>query len=619
MPQEFTSETAKPVEAADKALKNATTSGAVSEALTGLATSTDPSERAAEVSRATNVLVNQGDLPELLVTFDGNENLGRLGMGDDQIDINNQTEMDALRSAAETGTFVDADGNTVTLSTEEWIAANALYQNFQAIEGTAGEDAGDGIVSVADIVNATTDPAARERLGIQYAETETAVMTFPGNPDGSANPASFTAIFGKEDVSRREIADLITSPQFDELTPQQQRGVLALYSQYDNIAGKDGDASSVNVNDLWTAAGELGINYGANHEAMAETQADVDSFEEATGPQDPVSGDAVDSILRDLAKPMESGESAFDLLDGADGTVDGNLDQATLHALVSDTTAMELIDPRLAASLRSLDANWAQLSGGDGTISLTELAGQSSSYQGDTTIEAIEARATAAGLPPTEEEIDAAMRAIYQPNPGTDTSVFYTLTQGQEGNPEDRPGFTREDIDRTLDTYKALYGEDSPEYQNAQASLGKVRTDFDKYDLDGDGAISYDEMAEVSGNAATVGDLQGIYSDTAGGATPSLQPGSSVPMGAGEGIVNEDGTVTYTIQPDSASDRETPERLADSVLNMWGGDGSYTDEERAAVLALINELNPGAYDPVNGWLIAGVVLNIPAESPSEET
>lgn len=505
-----TVESAKTIESADSSLKKATTSEAAREALSGLATSSDPTQRAQEVSRATNVLVHNGDLPQVLLVFDGSTSLSKLGYGDDKINKNDPAELAALKQAAETGAFTDKDGQVVRLSTEEWIAARALYQNFDAIESSAETGAGDGLISTNDIQHAATDPTAQSDLGTRYAELESAVMAFPGLADGSVDPAAFSKIFGKDSVTKGDIASLISSPQFDSLSPLQQRGVLALYSQYDNIAGKDGDAGSVNQNDLWMAAGEAGINYGANQGEMAAAQADVDAFEEASQPQAPVAGDTVDSIVRDLAKPLPSGTTAFDYLDQADGTRDGTISKDQVQALAYDNS-LGLMDPKLAASLKALESNWERLSGGKDTVSITDLAAQSTSYKGDATTDAIKAHAAQASAPLNDEEIDSAMKAIYQPNPGSDRSVFYLLTDGQEGRPEDRKGFTRADIDRTLAAYKSVYGENSPEYLEAQAGLGKVRTDFDKYDTDGNGSISYTELASISGNPMTIGQLQESY------------------------------------------------------------------------------------------------------------
>ncbi|MBI2809678.1 MAG: hypothetical protein HYX67_02445, partial [Candidatus Melainabacteria bacterium] len=507
---DITAESAKPIEAADNSLKKATTNEAAKEALSGLATSNDPHQRAQEISQATNVLVHNGDLPQVLLVFDGNDNLGKLGLGDDQIDKSNPAEMAVLKSAAETGSFVDKDGKVVTLTTDEWIAARALYQNFDAIEGAAESGAGDGKVSTGDINHAATDTTAQAALGTRYSELESVVMAFPGLPDGSVDPAAFTKTFGKESVTKDDIETLLRSPQFDTLTEEQQRGVLALYSQYDSIAGKDGDASSVNPNDVWMAAGEAGINYGGNKDAMAEAQADVDAYETSLQPKPPVSGDTIDSIVRDLEKPMPSGTTVFDYLDKSDNNVDGTITREQVHSLATSDT-LGLIDLKLAASIQALDENWDQLSGGKDSISIEELAAQSSSYKGDTTTDAIKAHAAQAAAPLTADEINDAMHTIYQPNPGSDSSVFYLLTDGQEGRPEDRKGFTKEDIDRTLQAYSSVYGPDSPEFKEAQSGLEKVRNDFDKYDTDGNGSISFAEMRAISGDGRTVGELQEIY------------------------------------------------------------------------------------------------------------
>lgn len=508
---DITAETAKPIESADSSLKKATTSEAAKEALSGLATSNDPAQRAQEVSQATNVLIQSGDLPQVLLVFDGDDKLGKLGYGDNIINKNDPTEMAVLKQAAETGSFTDKSGNVINLSTEEWIAARALYENFDAIEGTGLYGAaGDGQVSTDDILYAATDPSIGGALGTSYAELQAAVIAFPGQADGSLDPAAFTKIFGKESVTKTDIASMISSPQFENLTPQQQRGVLALYSQYDNIAGKDGDATSVNQADLWTAAGEAGINYGANKDAMSAAQADVDSYQKALQPPAPVQGDTVDDIVRNLEKPLPSGTTAFDYLDKADGTADGTISRDQVHAMANDTS-LGLMDPKLAASIKALDENWDQLSGGKDTVAITDLAAQSTSYQGDTTSDAIKAHAAQASAPPTEDEINSTMRAIYQPVPGSDRSVFYLLTDGQEGRPEDRKGFTKQDIDRTLSAYKTVYGADSPEYLAAQDELGKVRSNFDKYDTDGNGSISYYEMAAISGNPMNIGQLQEAY------------------------------------------------------------------------------------------------------------
>ncbi|CAN5424195.1 hypothetical protein BH10CYA1_BH10CYA1_02950 [soil metagenome] len=507
---DITAESAKPIEAADNSLKKATTNEAAREALSGLATSNDPTQRAQEVSQATNVLVHNGDLPQVLLVFDGNENLAKLALGGDQIDKNNPAELAVLKLAAETGSFVDKDGKVVTLTTDEWIAARALYQNFDAIEGTAESGSGDGLVSTGDINHAATDATAQAALGTRYSELESVVMAFPGLTDGSVDPAAFTKIFGKESVSKDDVETLLRSPQFDTLTEQQQRGVLALYSQYDNIAGKDGDASSVNPNDVWMAAGEAGINYGGNKDAMAAAQADVDAYETSLQPKPPVSGDTVDSIVRDLEKPMPAGTTVFDYLDKSDNNVDGTITREQVHSLATSDT-LGLIDPKLAASIQALDQNWDQLSGGKDRISIQDLAVQSSSYKGDATTDAIKAHAAQAAEPLTAIQINNAMQTIYQPNPGSDASVFCLLTDGQDGRPEDRKGFTKEDIDRTLQAYSSVYGTDSPQFKEAQAGLGAVRNDFDKYDTDGNGSISFAELKAISGDEHTIAELQKIY------------------------------------------------------------------------------------------------------------
>ncbi|MBS1953453.1 MAG: hypothetical protein JST89_04680 [Cyanobacteria bacterium SZAS-4] len=691
-----TNESAKPIETADSSLKKATTSEAAKEALNGLAQSSDPTQRAQEVSQATSVLVHNGDLPQLLLVFDGNENLGKLGMGDDQINKNDPKEMAALQSAAETGSFTDVDGNVVTLTAAEQIAAQALFENFDAIEKTGVDGAGDSIISTADINHAATDATAQAALGARYGDLESVVMAFPGLEDGSVDPAAFTKVFGKDAVSKTDIETLLRSPEFDNLTEQQQRGVLALYTQYDSIAGRDGDASSVTPDEVWGAAGEVGINFGGNKDSMAEQQAEIDAYEGSQS-QTPVTGDTVDGIIRDLEKPMPSGLAVFDYLDSIDQNPDGSITQEQVHALAT-SPMLSLMDPKMAASIQTLDQNWHQLSGGKDTMTITDLAAQSTSYKDDATPEAIKAHAVEAAAPPTAGQVDDAMRAIYQSNPGTNTTVFDSLTAGQEGAAEDRKGFTKDDIDRTLEDYSSIYGADSPEYKAAQQSLGQIRSDFDKYDTNGDGAISYSEMKALSGDGRSVSELQANYgpadsatmskllaaggdyshqtgqknltqdelrtyisqlpadspekatlqyvlnhydqikaadgdaktltwndietfagsdgSSASSGNSSNLKPGDKVPLGIGTGVVNEDGTVSYTIGEWTQEDqRETPNLLANTVLDMWGFEGPYSDELIKQTLAVIQTANPDV-DILN--YPTGVEITIPGEPPSSE-
>ncbi len=692
-----TNESAKPIETADSSLKKATTSEAAKEALNGLAQSSDPTQRAQEVSQATSVLVHNGDLPQLLLVFDGNENLGKLGMGDDQINKNDPKEMAALQSAAETGSFTDVDGNVVTLTSAEQIAAQALLENFDAIEATGGDGAGDQIVSTADINHAATDATAQAALGTRYGDLESVVMAFPGLEDGSVDPAAFTKVFGKDAVSKTDIETLLRSPEFDNLTEQQQRGVLALYSQYDSIAGRDGDASSVTPDEVWGAAGDIGINYGGNKDSMAEQQAEIDAYEGSGQSQTAVTADTVDGIIRDLEKPMPSGLAVFDYLDSIDQNPDGSITQEQVHALAT-SPILSLMDPKMAASIQTLDQNWDQLSGGKDSMTITDLAAQSTSYKDDTTPEAIKAHAVEAAAPPTAGQIDDAMRAVYQTNPGTKTSVFDSLTAGQEGAAEERKGFTKDDIDRTLEDYSSIYGADSPEYKAAQQSLGQIRTDFDKYDTNGDGSISYSEMKALSGDERSVSELQANYapadsdtmsqllaaggdyshqtgqknltqdelrtyigqlpedsperatlqyvlnhydqikavddddknltwndietfagtdgdSDPAGNSS-NLKPGDKVPLGIGYGTVNADGTVSYTIGKWTNEDqREVPNLLANTVLDMWGFEGPYSDDLINQTLAVIQTANP---DVDILTYPTGIELTIPGEPPSTE-
>lgn len=583
-----TAESAKPIETADKSLKNATTSEAAKEALNGLAQSSDPAQRAQEVSQATSVLVHNGDLPQLLLVFDGNENLGKLGMGDDKINKDDPTEMAQLQSAAETGSFTDVNGNVVHLTQAEQIAVQAVFENFDAIEATGGDGAGDGVISIGDINNAATDATAQEALGTRYADLESVVMAFPGLESGAADPAAFNKLFGKSAVSKTDVETLIRSPEFSKLTEQEQRGVIALYAQYDSIAGRDGDASTITPDEVWGAAGELNINYGGNKDSMAAQQAEIDAYETSSQPATSLDGAAVDTLIRDLVAPTGQGISTFAYLDGMDQNNDGMLSREEIHAIANDPTAMSMVvmmDSASASSvynsIKTLDENWDQLSGGKDTISITDLAAQSSSYQNDTTADAVAEHAAPA-----------------------DANTMATLLAAGGDYSHQTP-----QKNLTVDELKK-YIEDAPEGSPERATLEYVLQHYDQIKgADGDDSnLTWNdvEIVAASGSSDTSG--TGGESNSSG-----LQPGDTVPLGTGEGTVNSDGSVSYTIGTWTEEDqRETPATLATTVLAMWGVEGPYDPDLITDTIATISAANPNV-DIYN--FPTGVELTIPGEQP----
>lgn len=126
----------------------------------------------------------------------------------------------------------------------------------------------------------------------------------------------------------------------------------------------------------------------------------------------------------------------------------------------------------------------------------------------------------------------------------------------------------------------------------------------------------YDQIKAVDGDSEnlTWNDIEtyaGVSNDSASG----LQTGDKVPMGTGEGTVNSDGSISYTIGVSSDSNPEWPSTLAATVLDLWGYEGPYSDEAINQTIAIIGAANPNVDMSI---FPTGVELTIPGEEPSAE-
>ena len=256
----------------------------VFEALNGLMSETDP-QRNDLIKQATDIMVNNGELQEVFLMFGESEGLQQIaklgGDNDDQIGSDTLEEWNALKSAAETGsyTYKDKDGvsHTVTLSVAEQIAARALLDNFEALNGD------DTVVSLKDINNMAT---GKSNMQDDFSEEHFGAMDIAmafANADGSFNEAAFKQIFGSStgvmtDDIKRKLAD----PEAN-LTPVQRRALEHMVANFGVIAGqnKEGNPSLIEPSDLWPYASAHGVNYVEDTAALKAREDALAPYETA--------------------------------------------------------------------------------------------------------------------------------------------------------------------------------------------------------------------------------------------------------------------------------------------------------------------------------------------------
>lgn len=383
-------------------------------------------------------------------------------------------------------------------------AINAFREHFDQFDRDVHRD---GIVNLAEVAakSKTYQPKERvneevfekinsERIAQQNAESaningdlrddlESTVATF-GGEDGNFSETKWKEKFFSESgedpqdlsVDRARILDFMGSEKFHELSPSEQRGVASMYDHFDSIAAASGTPESINPADIWQKAGNLGINWRDNREAIMRNAGVYDAS--VTPPSSGQIEDAMDTIYGSDPDPDKE-QTVFETLTGYDGqtgrpedregfSVD-SIDKALEHyktVLGSDTGEYRRISERLNSvkdNFEDYDAD------GNGLIDFKDMQ----TISGDQRIVGDLNRSTE---PATQLELSNLAQ-------GADQSVLAEnfvgkaeIKRGQvkalmEGLPADDP--TRQFLQYVSDHYKELAKTDGKQ--------GLSAVDLDKY------------------------------------------------------------------------------------------------------------------------------------------